>query len=134
LIVHPDNIMEIMKTLELRFGRAEAIIENAIDQVKKIPIIKERHFDSLVSFACVVSNTVATIKSFGEDQYLTNPILQKEIVSKLPTSLCMSWLRVSDDSKPTIEDFSKWLNTEARILAKGCSLSASSPATTAAKE
>src|SRR5207237_2902361 len=59
-------------------------------------------------------------------QYLTNPILQKEMVSKLPTSLCMNWLRAADDSKPTIEDFSKWLIKEAKILAAGSSLSASS--------
>src|SRR5207237_3083212 len=41
LMVHPNNIVEIMKTLELRFGRAEAITESAIEQVKKVPPIKK---------------------------------------------------------------------------------------------
>src|SRR5207237_10473854 len=48
LMVHQDNILEIMKTLERRFGRADAIIKNAIEQVRKVPAIKERHFDSVV--------------------------------------------------------------------------------------
>ena len=132
LMVHQDNILEIMKTLERRFGRADAIIKNAIEQVRKVPAIKERHFDSVVSYACIVSNTVATIKSSGEIQYLTNPILLEEIVSKLPTSLCMNWLRASNSSKPNLEDFSKWLNVEADIFAAGSSFSAPTP--TAAKE
>src|SRR5207237_1602203 len=133
LMVHPDNLPEIMKTLKRRFGRPEAIIKNAIDQIKKVLPIKERHFDSVVSFACHVSNTMATIKSFGEEQYLTNLILQEEIVSKLPTSLCMSWLDYSDGSKPNLEKFSRWLNRRADVLSAGIALSAGS-AYPAAKE
>ena len=62
---------------------------------------------------------VSTIKSFGEQSYLTNTILLKEFIGKLPTSLRMSWLRESAKSKPNLEDFAKWLNQEADYLAAG---------------
>src|SRR5207237_6660223 len=134
LMVHPDNLPELISTLRLRFGRVETIIENAIEQVKKVPPIKERHFDSVVSFSCIVSNTVVTIKSFGEKHYLTNPILQKEMVSKLPTSLCMTWLDFAEEvGSSNIEEFSKWLTRKAKTLAAGISFSPS-PATASTKE
>src|SRR5207237_448656 len=42
LMVHPNNMPEILRTLERRFGRADVIIEDMVEQIKKLLHLRER--------------------------------------------------------------------------------------------
>nr|XP_044248764.1 uncharacterized protein LOC123002519 [Drosophila takahashii] len=115
LMLHADCVPQILSTLEMRFGRPEIIIDLLLKQIKQFPSVRENKLENIVDFAMEVQNVCATMKASKLEQYLNNPALTQELVSKLPCILQTFWgmpkmtLRVC-----TLADFSAWLSQMAQ--------------------
>ena len=46
----PDNVPEIMRTLELRFGRPDLVVMALISRVQRLPTVAEGDFHGLVFY------------------------------------------------------------------------------------
>ena len=89
LLVSPENVEQVMKTLERRFGRPTLIIESVIEEVRSIPKVKDEKPETLIEFSSAVENFVAVVESLKREQHLMNPTLMKEFVLKLPLHMSM---------------------------------------------
>ncbi|XP_070075655.1 uncharacterized protein [Drosophila takahashii] len=115
LMLHADCVPQILSTLEMRFGRPEIIIDLLLKQIKQYSSVRENKLENIVDFDMEVQNVCATMKASKLEQYLNNPALTQELVSKLPCILQTFWgmhkmtLRVC-----TLADFSAWLSQMAQ--------------------
>lgn len=130
LLIHPDNVKEVIETLEFMFGRPEKIIHEMIDKAKQIKAPRENQLETLLSYATAVRNLSAMLKSFNKKSHLYNPQLLQELLNKLPSSLQLEWGRlvITQKEEFTILDFSDWLYD----IAKAASVVVA-PATSASK-
>ncbi|XP_070134409.1 uncharacterized protein [Drosophila bipectinata] len=91
LMLHADCVPQIIATLRMRFGRPEIIIDLLVTRIKQFPQVRENKLEMLVDFSVEVQNVCATMKASKLDQYLNNPALTQELVSKLPSMVQTFW-------------------------------------------
>lgn len=111
LLIHPDNVQEVIETLEFLFGRPEKIIHEMIDKAKQIKAPRENQLESLLSYATAVRNLSSMLRSFNKKSHIYNPQLLQELLNKLPSSLQLEWGRLvlNQHEELTILNFSDWL-------------------------
>src|SRR5665811_410645 len=63
MMTTPDNVPAILKTLKLRFGQPENIIESLMEKAKNFPSFKEDKVETQIDFGNAVRNLVVTIKA-----------------------------------------------------------------------
>ncbi|XP_043485170.1 uncharacterized protein LOC122513008 [Leptopilina heterotoma] len=109
------NVDRVIIVLRRRFGRAEHIIEDIVHKVTSAPSVKEDRPITMIRFAEGVTNLVATIESLNQPSYLTNPLLVKQLVSKLPASERMAWGKktAKNQDGTCLREFSEWIEEEA---------------------
>ncbi|CAK1594320.1 unnamed protein product [Parnassius mnemosyne] len=73
---------DIMRTLEQCFDRPEVIIDRALDDLKRLPRPGQTA-QELNSFAIKLQNIVCTMQNVDGKGYLQNPMLTREVTSKL---------------------------------------------------
>lgn len=115
----PNQLNKILATLERRFGRPDFIIEEMISQTQKLQPFKEDKLELLIDYADTVQNLTVTVQSLNRQNYLANPQLLKELVSKLPTNLKMKWaeeVRNLAPQMPILTDYSLWLQEIAEAV------------------
>lgn len=115
----------VMEALELRFGRADIIIQNITMQLKKLPSLPNHYQPELSYFAVKVNNSVATIRALEQHDYLRSPELAAAIVSKMPSTLMAKWTDFAysrlRDGKSKLELLATFLKKEAEMLSVvGC--------------
>ena len=76
----------IMKTLELRFGNKNTILERVVAGVRKLPNLLTGAID-VVSFTTKLCDAVLAMKSVNDIGYLFNKDLLKEILKKLTPTM-----------------------------------------------
>ncbi|XP_074034150.1 uncharacterized protein [Leptinotarsa decemlineata] len=110
-----DNIDLVIETLEKRFERPEYIIDILMNRISILPSIRENNFKELIHYSAEVSNMVSIMKSLGSKRYLENPQFIRELLTKIPDSMKLSWGEKLEMKKGDInlEDFSLWLNEKA---------------------
>lgn len=116
LLIMPQNVNNVMKLLESRFGRPEQIIMLLLNDIKKLPQIREDKLGMFIEFSDEVKNFVATIESLQEEDHLHNPLLLNELLLKLPVSYQLSWtehISKMQNPKFKLTEFSKWLDEKA---------------------
>lgn len=91
LLVSPDNSVAVMDILRRRFGRPEDIIKALIKKVYETAAPREDKPRTIVEFATVIQNLVATLDNLGREDHMQNPILLIDLERKLPTTLCLLW-------------------------------------------
>ncbi|XP_061398464.1 uncharacterized protein LOC133334184 [Musca vetustissima] len=118
LLIHPDNVEEIIKQLRFRFGRPEQLIHSQLRQARDLPQISENNLVKLVPFSTKVKNLAVFLQSVNGQQHIANPTLLEELVSKLPMSKKLEWARVATNIRPypTIIHFSDWLCEMANLI------------------
>ncbi|XP_036321563.1 uncharacterized protein LOC118735734 [Rhagoletis pomonella] len=118
LLIHPENVGNIIEQLRFRFGRPEQLIRSQLSQLREISPISESGIVNLVPFATTVKNLVAFLQSANGYLYLTNPTLIEELVSKLPMSKKLEWARYLStvQSHATVVHFSDWLTQIANLI------------------
>ncbi|XP_072930770.1 uncharacterized protein [Epargyreus clarus] len=111
----------IMRTLEMKYGRPEFIIDRAMEELKKIPKLGSASTD-LYEFAVKIQNIVYTIKSIDRRGYLRNPLLVRDVMDKLSPHLISKWAEYAANNEARImEDnemivLSEFLMAEADLM------------------
>ncbi|CAG9138054.1 unnamed protein product [Plutella xylostella] len=120
-IITVSSAQEIMKTLEMRFGRPDLIVQKIIGEIKKIPKLSGSRTE-LVTLATKVSNCLAAITATNCSDYLYSPDLVMEIVNKLTENLVYRWIdySVTQDAarRPKLAALSDYLMREAELVCK----------------
>lgn len=117
MLIHHENVPEVIERLTARFGRPEKIIKSQLDLVKAVAPISDNRIELLVQFADKVNNMRNVLKSCNSEHHLANPTLLEELVLKLPLSKRWTWAEHQSGIKPyaTIEHFCLWLNKIADL-------------------
>ncbi|XP_037024126.1 uncharacterized protein LOC119066014 [Bradysia coprophila] len=119
LLVSPNNSQAVMGILERRFGRPEDIIKSLIKEVTEAASPREDKPRSIVIYATVIQNLVATLEDLGRDDHLRNPMLLSELEKKLPTTLCLLWSEyIVDKQGVTMKTFSDWMQRRAEAASR----------------
>lgn len=122
LLMGDVSAENIMKTLELRFGRPEIIITKIVSQLKKLPSLSLSYHNDIVSFSIKIKNCVVATKAIKQDDYLRSPELTTVILSKLPCSLISRWAdyayekREKSSNMTRLEQLSEFLEVEAQKI------------------
>ncbi|XP_053699113.1 uncharacterized protein LOC128746088 [Sabethes cyaneus] len=90
-LLAPENVPEVMRTLQTLYGRPEIIINKLIKNVRECPTPKTEKLETLMEFGITVRNLVQHLIATGQRAHLSNPILLYEVVEKLPSSFKMQW-------------------------------------------
>jgi hypothetical protein len=122
MMMSPDNVDLVIKTLEMRFGRPDQIIATVLSKVQAITPVKENNLENVIQMSNAVRGLVATVKSLCCRGHLENPQLLKDLLMKLPDTLKLRWGEVVMKRKGDVnlEDFSNWLS---RIATAACFVS-----------
>ncbi|XP_065079701.1 uncharacterized protein LOC135702570 [Ochlerotatus camptorhynchus] len=113
-LLHPSNVVGVMSTLKMLYGRPEAIVHAIIRKVRALPLPNMEKLETVVNFALMVENLVATIQVCEVSDFVYNSSLRYELVERLPSTLKMDWAKYSRGRpNPTLIDFSAWLYTTA---------------------
>ena len=91
MLTVPENLQEVIHTLERRFGRPDSIISALIHKAKAIPSARESNFTGLVDLSNTVRNLVSTMELLDCVGHMHNPQLRQRLVSKLPNTLRLQW-------------------------------------------
>lgn len=125
LLALPSAVPDIMSTLEMVFGRVEYIIDDQMEMIRRTPPIKPDKLETIVTFAIAVKNLSATLLNANLSDHLSNPILLRDLVDRLPPNLKLEWANHKDMSeafrktKCDVRHFSEWLQ---RLSEKVCSV------------
>ncbi|XP_053690937.1 uncharacterized protein LOC128739468 [Sabethes cyaneus] len=92
-LMHPGNVKGVMDTLRMLYGQPEVIVHSLIGKISSLPVVREDRLETLVDFAVIVQNFCATVVSCGLEEYTYNITLLHQLVSKLPTSIKLSWAK-----------------------------------------
>ncbi|XP_069967481.1 uncharacterized protein [Bactrocera oleae] len=123
LLIHPNNVGNIIELLKFRFGRPEQLIRSQLAHVKEIAPISENAMSKIIPFATNVCNICVFLQSaHGGELHLSNPTLLDELVSKLPMSKRVEWASFAALIQPyaTVKHFSEWLSKLANIICTVC--------------
>lgn len=108
LFVAPENVYEIMETLEETYGRPEWIMLLLIDKARKTPPPQDDNTESFIQFCNVISNLVVTAENIGQEVFLDNPELLLHLVCKLSDSMKIDWGRYAILYGSNLKNFSIW--------------------------
>ncbi|XP_049886664.1 uncharacterized protein LOC126381183 [Pectinophora gossypiella] len=90
LLMYNANPTDVMKTLQLRFGRPDAIAHTELDRLRALPRLSDSAKEVCV-FATRVNNIVATLRALRKQQYLYNPEITKLTIDKLTPTIRYRW-------------------------------------------
>ncbi|KAG5870459.1 hypothetical protein JTB14_032741 [Gonioctena quinquepunctata] len=112
MMMTSKNLELIMKTLQMRVGRPELILDIILVEMSAIPHMKELNIDKLISFSDEVNNLVATMKSLDNYGHYYNPQLLEQFVNKLPDRLKLEWGEVVllNHGRVNMEKFFLWIS------------------------
>ncbi|XP_017483567.1 PREDICTED: uncharacterized protein LOC108372407 [Rhagoletis zephyria] len=119
LLIHPNNVGNIIEQLRFRYGRPEQLIRSQLAHVREIAPISESSVVKLIPFATKIANICAFLRSAcGGEQHLANPTLLDELVGKLPMSKRIEWAVFASSLQPyaTVQHFSDWLTKLANVI------------------
>ena len=91
MLVIPDNLERVIRTLQMRYGQPDQVVQAMIDGVKQLRVLRDDDFEQLIDLSNAVGNLVATMHLMDHIGHLTNPQLRQEVVHRLPSSLQRQW-------------------------------------------
>ncbi|KAI5638913.1 hypothetical protein NE865_08479 [Phthorimaea operculella] len=127
LLFSAESPCEIIDALELNFARPELIVQQEVAALRSLPKLST-DFRDLNKFACKIRNSVATIKSLRQNQYLHSPELFSSVLNKLNVLLKSRWCDYAKERHQTyneqnnskLELLSQFLLSEADTQIKFC--------------
>lgn len=88
-----------MQTLRMLYGRPELLIQSLIDKIHHVPPPKHERLDTLIEFGISVQNLVDHLVAADQREHLSNPVLMRELVQKLPGSMRLDWVAFKNRSQ-----------------------------------
>ncbi|XP_052561972.1 uncharacterized protein LOC120429009 [Culex pipiens pallens] len=119
LLLYPENVPLIIKTLEIHCGNPELIVETMVQRVRAMSPPKADQMETIIDFGIAVQNLCATMTACRMNECLYNVALLQELVERLPPTIKINWA-LHRKSKKTVSlaDFGKWLGTLVEALSK----------------
>uniref|UniRef100_A0A336MV93 CSON005244 protein n=1 Tax=Culicoides sonorensis TaxID=179676 RepID=A0A336MV93_CULSO len=117
LLLNPDNVSQIIKTLEMNFGRSEWIIVKLMNDLRSLPIMKEEGIEQFRTYYNKINCVINTVKSMNANVYIDSPDLLNCMEEKLPLSSRNYWIRykaelLRNKQKVNLEAFGEWFKYE----------------------
>ncbi|GBP90848.1 hypothetical protein EVAR_37370_1 [Eumeta japonica] len=109
------NPEEVMRTLEARFGRPDALVIAEIGKLRALPKLTDSARDTCIA-ATKVNNIVATMKALNKENYLNNPTAIRIVLEKLTPSLLYRWydyIATQKEDSAELPHMAEFLNREA---------------------
>jgi len=123
LLVSPNNLFKIMRTLESRFGKVHHIVEALIMKTMALPPVKPDKLETILDLGTAVMNLTTTIQTLKADSHLNNPQLVSELEKKLTPGMRMNWAEWVKSDKTRRKDlinFSTWIEVKADCVSDLC--------------
>ncbi|XP_063838164.1 uncharacterized protein LOC135087291 [Ostrinia nubilalis] len=118
LLFTAEDPEELMKSLEVRFGRPGAIALAELKKMERLPRVNESSGE-ICMFASRVRNAVATIRALGKTEYLCAPGAVECLIEKMPPTMKSRWLMYQRErraeGKPALELMYDFMEVEADI-------------------
>ena len=119
-LITATSAAQVMKILEMRFGRPDLILNKLIGEMKRLPKLTGTGSE-IVTLATKVDNCVAAIQATGHVSYLYSPELVTEIISKMTESIYLRWMDFTvnlDSYEPRLPALAKYLMKEADCICR----------------
>lgn len=130
LLMYPQNVEQVLYTLQLSYGRPESLIRCQLEKIRGLRSIEEHELAKIIPFAATIQSVVSFLNNEIMQNHLSNPVLLEEIVGKLPPTQRLAWAKESAPlPQPNIQHLSSWL-TGLAYYAGVASTSTSGPSTT----
>lgn len=123
MMISPESVPDVMKTLEARFGQSRHIVASLIQKVKKVQPVKEEKLESVIEFGTAVANLISIIKALDQKDQLHNPSLLLELESKLSSALKMqwgTWIIGDGQRKQDLIHFADWIQEKTKVAYAMC--------------
>ncbi|XP_059058740.1 uncharacterized protein LOC131852121 [Achroia grisella] len=122
LLVSATEPSQIMRTLEQRYGRTEAIIDRALKDLRRMPVIGTSTTE-VIDFAIKLQNITTIVADIDRGaRFLHNPALESEVSEKLAPHLQVHWCHYAEknkeDTRPTIIKMAEFLMSEADLMTR----------------
>lgn len=117
LMVGSCEASAVMRTLELRFGSPDKILQKLVADIRQMPKVNTGKMD-LITFATKVHNCVAAMQAMRQVGYLHNPDLVHDVITKLPSALVYAYnhnAEREDKDKPRLVRLADFLYREAEL-------------------
>ncbi|XP_055714978.1 uncharacterized protein LOC129809187 [Phlebotomus papatasi] len=116
LLLTPTGVDDVIRELELLYGRPELVIRSILNQVRGMTAPKNA--EQFIEFGAAIRNFVCSIKHMNCFNHLNNPMLLEEFVQKIPSFVKMSWGEVVAAKKGMVnlQDFADWTRKAGEIL------------------
>lgn len=109
-LLHPSNVVSVMTTLKMLFGRPEAIVHAVTKKIRALPSPNIDKLETIVNFALNVENLCATIQACEVSDFIYNASLRFELIDRLPSALKLDWAKFSrNNTSPNLLEFNTWL-------------------------
>ncbi|XP_072930335.1 uncharacterized protein [Epargyreus clarus] len=111
---------EVMRLLELRFGRPDALVIAEMEKIKTIPRLTDNPRDICV-FASRINNIVAVVQALKKTYYLYNPEAIRAVVDKLTPAIKYRWYDYAStrpEDEPDLIKISDFLSREAELCSR----------------
>ncbi|XP_065354638.1 uncharacterized protein LOC135949103 [Calliphora vicina] len=118
-LIHPENVNQVMATLEFHYGRPQIMIRSQISKVRVFPDIPGNRIHEIINFSSMVSNLTVFLENAGAIPHLCNPTLLDELINKLPLAKREEWMKYSLNhlgQYPSVREFSVWLQEVATYV------------------
>ncbi|KAJ0171072.1 hypothetical protein K1T71_013271 [Dendrolimus kikuchii] len=115
LLITQTGPEDILKALERRFGRPDALVLGEMEKMKTWTRVTDSPRD-LCLFANKMANLVATIEVLNKPQYLHSPEMLRAAVEKLTPIVRNKWYdyaAVKTEGVPELKKLASFLNEEA---------------------
>ncbi|ETN60411.1 hypothetical protein AND_007967 [Anopheles darlingi] len=115
LMLDAANVPAIMERLEKGFGHPEFVYEELLKDVTRVRVPDSTRIPELAN---AVDNLVVNMKALGQDAYLNDPRLVKELVQKMPLANRTKWV---EDNRSAVQprnldDLNEWLKPLAETM------------------
>ncbi|XP_055632505.1 uncharacterized protein LOC129772980 [Toxorhynchites rutilus septentrionalis] len=121
-LLAPENVPEVMRTLQTLYGRPEIIINKLIRNVRECPTPKAEKLETLMDFGLTVRNLTQHLIATGQRTHLSNPVLLHEVVEKLPSSFKLQWAeKLIACPTADLRTFSDFMSHVVESVSKVCS-------------
>ncbi|XP_039445328.1 uncharacterized protein LOC120425023 [Culex pipiens pallens] len=106
----PATVPAAIETLKKIYGRPAVIINSLLETLRSMAAPKEDVLETVVPFGIAVQGFCDYLVAANQSAHLSNPLLLRELVDKLPNYLKLEWGKyINGSSNLTLKEFSAFL-------------------------
>ncbi|XP_058816669.1 uncharacterized protein LOC131679942 [Topomyia yanbarensis] len=89
----PESVPEVVEDLRKLFGNSEKLLKTLVAKVRNAQAPRLDKLETFLYFGITVKQLCDHLEAAGLRDHLSNPMLVQELVSKLPPSYKLDWVR-----------------------------------------